>query len=370
MRIAVITAFPFALNPGMISVDRALIDVLQDAGIECEIDLYCLEQELTLDLGYLEMDYAELRDPSRLEKYDRIVYWGDFLHWRSYLTGDVVQRMLRSGAAETADAAREMWYAVMLLENRVDLQKKSVVFGSSIYGLGAAELNDTRYEAALRSLYSNAISVKLRDVLSAGFASQLCEDGSDHFGCDCAFFLRNRAPEHKGPTGQRGYIACSFGRSGSTSLYRVFVALLAEMSGRHLTDVSWLRLEHAQDLDQRIAGIRNAAMVVTDVYHMAVTALREGIPVICLARGTTPPTGTLSDKKKEILMTQHFAGRSLVHQEVLHRMLANDQDARAFAEICLQTVSDQAYQDAISRGLSRHVEAAKRTLHRAIFENL
>ena len=367
MKIAAIAAFPFAMNPGMISVDRAVIDVLQDAGRDCELDLFCLEKSFTLETGYLDMDYAALRDPAQLEAYDRIIFWGDFLHWNTYARTDVASRMLKAGAARSPEEVREMWFKLMLLEDRPDLRKRSIVFGSTIYGLGAADLADRRYVDAIRALYRDAVLVALRDVLSAGFASQLCGNSRDHLGCDCAFFLHNRLNDPASIQQRGGHIACAFGRSGATTLYRSFTGLMAKASGLSVQELAWLDCQHARDLEPMIGAIGDAAFVVTDVYHVAVTALREGTPAICLAHGASAPSSTIADKKKEVLFSQYFAGGSLVFHEVLHEAMYSDRQARHLVEQCLKTLRDPTYNEAVFANIREQVARQRARLHAAIY---
>ncbi|MDN2578990.1 polysaccharide pyruvyl transferase family protein [Aquibium sp. ELW1220] len=351
----------------MITVDRALIDVLQYSGIECEIDFFCLEKSFTLDLGYVEIDYNLLDGADQLATFDRILFWGDFLHWKNYVLRDVAPRMVRSGAADCSAAVVDAWYQRLMLEGREDLQRKSIVFGSTIYALTATDLADGRYVAALSSLYANARLVRLRDVMSAGFAAQLVGDGRDYLGCDCAFFLKRREITVGDRPAPSGEVVVAFGRSGSTMLYRGFTERIAEMAGRRTLDLGWLDRTAPLEIDHRIDVVRNAAFVVTDIYHVAVTAMREGTPLLCFARGTAATDSTLSDKKKEILMSQHFARRNLVHQEIIHLTSSSDKTAKALVDQCLETIRDQNHQRAISTGLRRHVDRQVKSLHAAIF---
>ncbi|RST87423.1 hypothetical protein EJC49_05455 [Aquibium carbonis] len=367
MRIAVVSAFPFLANPGMITVDRALVDVLQDAGVACDIDFFCLEKAFTLDLGYISIDYNRLDRADRLDGYDRILFWGDFLHWKNYILCDVVPRMTRSGAASAPSAVLDAWYERIMLEGRVDLQRKSIIFGSTVYALTGTDLVDARYTAALSALYANARLVRLRDVLSAGFAAQLVGDGRDYLGCDCAFFLKTREAAGEQRHEQSGRVVHAFGRSGSTMLYKGFTELLAGMAGRSTHDLGWLDRTQPLEIDQKILDIRSAAFVVTDIYHVAVTALREGVPLLCLARGTAATETTLADKKKEILMSQHFARRNLVHQEIIHLTSSSDKTVKDLARQCLETVGDTNHQAVVTARLRRHVDRQKASLHAAVF---
>lgn len=367
MRIAVVSAFPFLSNPGMITVDRAVVDVLQDAGIECDIDFFCLEKAFTLDLGYLAIDYNHLDRADRLDGYDRILFWGDFLHWKNYVLRDVVPRMTRSGAANSPSAVVDAWYQRIMLEGRADLQRKSIIFGSTVYALTATDLADDRYAAALSALYANARLVRLRDVMSAGFAAQFVGDGRDYLGCDCAFFLKRRDGSAANDGARSGHIAFAFGRSGSTVLYKGFTDLLAGMAERRTLDLGWLGQTRPLEIDHKLLDIRNAAFVVTDIYHVAVTAMREGIPLLCFARGTAATDTTLADKKKEILMSQHFARRNLVHQEIIHLTSSSDKAARELARQCLETVGDAGHQAVVATCLQRHVDRQKASLHAAVF---
>jgi len=95
MKIAVICAFPAGLNAGMLSVDLALTHTLSKISINIEVTRFCAESELIIPFKNNFIYYCHLENKSQLEKFDRIIYWGDFLHWIGYGMQDYLIRQSR-----------------------------------------------------------------------------------------------------------------------------------------------------------------------------------------------------------------------------------------------------------------------------------
>src|SRR5262245_7788661 len=91
MKIAAICAFPASNNPGMVSVDLGLLHFVARHRISGDVDLFNISQAVEFPgSGRLPaVRHRLLRDQSELEGYDVILYWGDFLHTRRYMTHEL-----------------------------------------------------------------------------------------------------------------------------------------------------------------------------------------------------------------------------------------------------------------------------------------
>jgi hypothetical protein len=54
-----------------------------------------------------------------------------------------------------------------------------------------------------------------------------------------------------------------------------------------------------------IHTLRNASLVVTDTYHLALIGWRLRVPVLCIGSGVHYPSSTIHDKKKEVFYMMH-----------------------------------------------------------------
>src|SRR5690606_36211726 len=85
-------------------------------------------------------------------------------------------------------------------------------------------------------------------------------------------------------------------------------------------DLEWLERDPVQptaSLEAKLRQIRRCAFVITDTYHCAINAWREGVPAICIGYGTEEPKDPLSEKKKELLYSTFNARQFYVFAENL-----------------------------------------------------
>lgn len=318
MAIACISAFPAMINPGMISCDLALDSVLARLGIDEKVDRFNFEQ--TRRVGTVNSRY--LKDLDRLDPYRAIIFWGDFQHFLNYAVLDLSRReRTRRREKFERNAFLNQWSARAFLNGRRDLQDKTIVFGETIYGLSGMDLAVTPYQRPLRQFLTNVVDVQFRDPLSVTMAKQLAPDGRIGFGCDCAFLLDadavlpmpkvSRAVAKRLPT--KKFAVAAFGRSDEDERLAAFAQKLAERAGVELVSMNWLapqRYRALSTIAENIAIVRQARFVVTDIYHLIVTTLRENRPVLGLGWGASAGRTTLDDKKKELLLRSYF-GRHL-----------------------------------------------------------
>jgi hypothetical protein len=312
-RVAAICAASLSNNSGMITVDLALRSLAADLGFADTLDLYTVEHEHTV---HPLLQYRELSSVQQLEGYDRIVYWGDFLHSRPYHVGDLVNRAQTRGV--TAEEMLGSRVLPLLLADGAspDLARRIIVSGGSLYINRIEDDAYPQYRSAMENLYSGARLALLRDPVSAQYASRFMRAVTppDTLGVDSAFLLRPFADldwrEDPLPGLQSPILGFSFGRGlaknpESRAAMQGFVKEIAARLGcTELCDVAWLgrnRKDPVGGVMGKLRTIRTLRAVVTDTYHCAVNSWREGVPAICIGRGAEHPVGPLSDKKKELL---------------------------------------------------------------------
>lgn len=318
MAIACISAFPAMINPGMISCDLALDSVLARLGIAEKVDRFNFEQ--TRRVGTVNSRF--LRDIDRLEHYRAIIFWGDFQHFLNYAGIDLSRReRTRQGKKFDRNKFLTQWSARAFLTGRRELQDRTIVFGETIYGTSGIDLAVYPYQKLLKQFLTNVVDVQFRDPLSVAMAKQIAPDGRISFGCDCAFLLDadavlpmkavDRALAKRLPA--RKFAIAAFGRSDEDERLGAFAQKLADAAGIELVSMNWLapnRYRAISTIAENIAMVRQAQFVVTDIYHLIVTTLRENRPVAGVGWGASHGRTTLDDKKKELLLRSYF-GRHL-----------------------------------------------------------
>ena len=318
MAIACISAFPAMINPGMVSCDLALDSVLARLGIDEKVDRYNLEQ--TRRVGTVNSRY--LKDLDRLAAYRAILFWGDFQHFLNYAQIDLArrERVRRTGEFDRNEFLHN-WSGRAFLAGRKDLQRKTIVFGETIYGASGHDLSIRPYSKRLHEFLTNVADVQFRDPLSVALAQQVASGGRIGFGCDCAFLLdadsalpmeeAEKSVSERLPSGK--FAVAAFGRSGEEERLAGFATKLAAKMNVELVMMDWLAPKRSRALSviaENIATVRRARFVVTDTYHLIVTSLRENRPAIGLGWGASRGRTTLDDKKKELLLRSYF-GRHL-----------------------------------------------------------
>jgi Polysaccharide pyruvyl transferase len=373
MNIALVCAFPSGANPGMLSVDLAFESVREKAGHNINVTQFCAEGKLTLGNDNVAIDYESLESQEQLRFFDKILYWGDFHHWIAYANGDWLKRWQNREPTRSKDDIIDAWYKLFLLEDAEDIQGRVAIFGSTLYGLTGHQLLDVRYRAALESLLINARLVLMRDHVSANFVEQLAPNRVSTFGCDCALLLDARrlsANDERHPTTEDGapYIVCSFGRSGAKSALRAFGVALAAQRKLKVVNLEWLGPHGLDGLISKLSIIKKAQFVVTDIYHLSVTAWRENVPALCVGKGVSNVTGTLSDKKKEIFYRQIFASDKYMYLEDILAALGSDKILAIYCERFLERIEDQQSNAFISDAIERQKKSALSRLLKFICE--
>lgn len=337
----------------MISVDFAFETIKKHINNDIEITRFCAWRAVNHDDKIV---YQELVSIDQIKDYDKIIYWGDFLHWNIYGI-DWVNKTVDRNPTLTKEDALNLWYTLYFLENLVELQQKVIIFGGTIYGLNSEQLADFRYNAALTSIYKNSKMALMRDIHSANFVSQLAPLKQVTFGCDCALLLDSSTMVPQVLPATEIIIAYSFGRSGYDDKFKEIIFSIASEIYASVIDLEWLKKGASlKRLTEKLSIIKKASIVITDIYHCAINSNRESIPTICITNGSSIITSTLSDKKKEIFYFQHFMSNRLYYSEKIELLTADN---------VRQIINDIETSDIISSKLHNHI---KKTLDMLITE--
>lgn len=340
MKVAVICALNIDKNPGMVTVDRAAKQFF--TGRRLELDWLVAGSADRHNPGVEDMGgFRPLFEESGYpEKYDRIIFWGDFLQSQVHHRA-LIPSLLSSGYAADPDEALLVLRRFLLLEGATsELLQRVAIIGSTIHADNADALIDDSFRKSLARLLSHACCVRMREPVSAYRASILSgRDGT--VGMDAAFLAmrgrawnleaqhnRNIGPLRIAVVGGRSDVNLgrklkfaalatqqSFRRRGVTAVLEV-LPWLSESLGRW----GFFNVENPSNNrhpDYCLERLANCDALVTDVYHAAVNAWVLGIPVVLLGRGAEVDTSAIKSKKKELLALSLFASENYVFFETI-----------------------------------------------------
>jgi hypothetical protein len=323
--IHVISASVSKPNPGMASVDLAFHALAARHGFADRVTFWQLGAAPELRGGKRPREQAEIASREALpfhyaDAWGRldeicagavIVFWGDFLHMAHYQR-DIGERLARLELVPTAAAGcRSARQLFLLSEAPEDVLAKSVSYGTNLLFNQAADYHDPEYGPLLRRLVRGVDRIWMRDPYSAMTVSRLRQEFTpDHLGFDCSLFLRDG--DLRGLPRQwtldeslgRGKAGLFFHRSSLSESALCGFAL--ELCGELGVTAQWLpwrmpthqgrarlgwrnygRIEQIADAASPQLGdlyelLSRYRLVVTDTYHVCVTAWRLGVPAVCL----------------------------------------------------------------------------------------
>ncbi len=376
---AAICAFPCSLNPGMLSVDLAVTTFIRKHLPQARLTLYNAEEPIDIRLNEHRLVHELYRSPEQLREYDRVLYWGDFLHWLPYAATDWAERVRAREPSITQQHAIDLWYRLFLLEGEsAALHEKTLVFGGTFYGSNGEEWGDARYRAALTALYRAAPLVLSRDALSAAFVDTVTALSRPALGCDCALLLdadaalpmewasasiRTELPER--------YVACGFGRSGHQAELLNFASAVASACKLPLVKIDWQHsLYGLGALAGRIALIRRAELVITDIYHLSVSGWREKVPVIGIGHAVSYGRSTLDDKKKEVFFRQIMASHLYCYVEDILRAKDDELLQQDLVQRLVGAVRVEREQGAVADFIARQIAHAEARLLSALTDGV
>lgn len=365
MNIALISAYNPGHNPGMLQVELAFQHLKASLPLDTEVTRFTLQKSMyyPASFGFSEEIISEkLIDPSQLSEFDLIIFWGDFLHWDQYLKVDLTNRSYFLKEKMTREEVANYWYRCVFFVDNPELHSRTIIFGSSIYGINARSLTDVTYYRALKKLLNNARFILMRDLYSANIVKQLAPNHHESFGCDPAFLLQF---SEKSKFPKEG-ILFSFKRSGKTKELNQLMEDFGTSLTTPVQDFDWFQCSGMEELNQKLILIRRSNFVVTDIYHLAVTAMREEIPVILFGFGSQKVERTLSDKKKEVLMTQHLLSSNFFYVErVLEGKFDSNVQQQIISEMRQRMLDTESYKIAMEL-LQSHVDLVRHKLLIAI----
>ncbi|MEI4233136.1 polysaccharide pyruvyl transferase family protein [Roseovarius sp. D22-M7] len=297
----------------MLSVDLAFENFCHAAlGDHFEVSYFNIEEAITIDCGSSRcLHYEFLHSPERqLSDSDIIVIWGDFTTSSVYV--DDVLKHLVSKLKITETKAIDIYLKGLLLEECPDsILKKVLIVSSNLLPNAACQMS-TRYRETATRLYSQAAAIIPRDPMSAAIAQIFRGNPTDvSCGVDAAFFLATQSAT----VGSADRIGFSFGRTAGpkSRLLRKwpvhrFTKALSRAASLPLYDIGWKSSGGDASLFyEKLEELRRCRLIVTDTYHCAINAMREGVPVICVGEGARHQFTTLGDKKKEFLFHAFMA---------------------------------------------------------------
>jgi hypothetical protein len=372
-KIALVSAFPYLRNPGMLSVEMAFMSIERTLGRAIEVSRFCSEQSFKMQCGASLYEWKHLQRAQQLESYDKIVYWGDFLHWKGYGEGDWLFRQKQRYPNTDAKALLDRWYDCLLLEGHGSLRRKTILFGGTLYCLSARDLVDERYRNALTELCRDAHLVQFRDQVSSSFIADLLCFDTNFYGCDSASLLETssfpdliNADSEESP---QDFLFFSFGRFRANPAFASLTHDLSNELGLAAVDVKWFQPKmNAQELLSNLSKMRKANAVITDIYHLAVSAFREGKPTLGIGRGCSYANGTLADKKKELLFREILAEQYYIYSEQIEVSLNLPKARRALVEHCAKQLQKRAEIELIHAQHAEHVARSKSRLLAALRE--
>ena len=363
MKVSVICAPEHGRNPGMATVNRAFLSLCRQhkLGSPTFFQLRSERYQPDYDDGVEYIDLYEHFDSAASG--DRIVFWGDFLHMRSY------QETMAASIAQTRglslEAVRSRVRCCLLGSELLDDDLSRVVgYGGTLLLNGSRDFGDTAYRTDLSRLTAGARYWAVRDPFSAFQVSALMEgSGSAHVCCDAALHLKGvtggaeaTALEYGSAVANR--LGVFFGRSDRADLggHLRLVRYLGHRLGFRPTWIPWLskgsvalsrrlrpklwkvfkeRSRFAQEAHQGRADLKlqqlsECSLVVTDTYHVAVNSWRLGIPAVCVGKFVSARPSDVSSgpqfewiDKRFTFFLPYLLGRFYVHStELLSRQTA------------------------------------------------
>jgi len=150
-----------------------------------------------------------------------------------------------------------------------------------------------------------------------------------NLGMDCAFLLDD-APERPlvARQSRKPRITTFFHRSRISNLNDL-TGLLSTIphEGTVKSLTGWLQLPKGRAASSHFERLRDVILqsdvMVTDTYHVAVNAVRDGVPTICIGNYCESQRDTLDDFKKKILFRD--LGLSDCYFEIQDSQLSTDQ---------------------------------------------
>jgi hypothetical protein len=323
MRTAVILAFN-SRNAGMYSVDLAAFRLFESLSLP--VDYFRVSGRGAMGLvKHGQIPIYDLPDPAVLEHYDAIVFWGDFTTSPSYGREDFYLQINGADGESSRAELYDYWQRVFLLDGQERGARRIFSVGQNFQTLQTDAAGQDI--SGLARLYEQFDSFMPRDSMSLN-ALVRTFPGIDRAklaqGVDCALML-NECSTGPRPAGRSGIIGGFFNRSRIRNVAELGVEL--KKRGYDIADVDrWLRLptNRVHEGFREMCGqIRSFDCVLTDTYHFAVNAIREGTTPVVIGREAHEQTTTVGDYKKKVLLAD--LGASELYTEIAGDLLSREQ---------------------------------------------
>jgi hypothetical protein len=308
MDIAAICAPPPHYNAGMASVDMALADLAARRNLS--VTFYRLLNRPAAYSGETGIQYHDAVEHWRaITQADRILYWGDFHHMKTYVER-VSRRLLHSGYAPDTRSAMLLSRRSLLMSGESKLTKAKVVsFGGTLLQNNSNSYANSPYRTEIAELIASARGWWVRDPFSAMDvkAFQTAGTAAWPLAHDCAFLLRDwpiatTTDKDESSTGNRAGVF--LGRSSNSDSIRmmefalelckradaepVWISWLARGGSaqntgfrRRFRDVLGVATEASEPLQVLLRLVQECRWVITDTYHLALNSWRLGTPAVC-----------------------------------------------------------------------------------------
>jgi len=308
-------------------VDLALQRLLQSLGVLEHTEFYCFEPPNLLGASTHEILYRSILDMDDPGTYDAILIWGDFIITKWYL--EKMAAAMAGTRRMRREAVREALLRRVLLR---DLPPESlgrvVLFGQNIFLDKQAIFRDEPYLGAFRKLLTHARVARLRDPVSAWCAAEITGQPPGRFaGVDPALLIGLIDPPQAPPTAGKNQPSSRVGifldRTNCSLLTRLTLSLALRLAGGlQPLWIPWFPpIRSPSILSRAIFGIRHSArpttlmdyldtvrgcrFIISDAYHLCLTAWAQGVPALSIGRGAQKFKSTVSDKKKEVFYLSH-----------------------------------------------------------------
>ena len=342
-KVSVVFASPPHFNPGMHSVDIAFWRFLNRNNLysAAEFKFYCLLKIPKEVHGLVEFPFTYELSNENMEAIsdsDMIIFWGDFLHSKSYLEAELFSRVKKEVYPDKdTGALLDLIYGNLLLENIDYSGAEIVIIGGNLLDFRADYYNDHRYISNLRNLYKASVLTLMRDPISARTVNNVLNDYKENFcGIDGAFLAigKKTANLYKNNISRitnTNKVGIFFGRSWYYDEVLSFSCEICERMGIRSVWIPWfhfkpwpLEEKYSCKIDltspdtnfsKTLDLLAECSLVITDTYHLCINSWAVGIPAICIGRGVGDMKNSVDDKKKEILYGMFDARDFYVYAE-------------------------------------------------------
>lgn len=311
-KIAILTATPNGINPGMLAGEAvaqaalARANLLKHAtffrllSLEERIGSKNAQADALIGACNVGINHIKISDPSVMDDYLPL-FWGDFLHMRRYISA-----LAGSNRAREADYRK-----VLLLEGRSDATMKNAIsYGTSFLFNSTPDYADAEYGPALSRFLENASHIQMRDAVSAAVVASFRKQRNQPCGIDPVQLLALPDVEDAILSGMmpkrpisRALIFLARGQHSRDQLMPFIDAITNatgasgywlpwgdQLSFPFMARKSWPFPTVPLPDDPRgfgvlaplLAAIRDSRFVVTDTYHVAVSSWALGVPAIVI----------------------------------------------------------------------------------------